>query len=131
MILDALSPEGQEALRNLLVTLEGGNPHAQALLNDFLKMNSAIERTFLPTRRDVQQVDYANYASKTFWPDIPNNPFADCVDSICVSWMPYKGEKSRQTVELFRQTPNLSELQTISDNRSVIDRLLGREGKEE
>lgn len=129
--LDALSPEGQEALRNLIVTLEGGNPRAQSLLIDFMQMRSNVERTFLPTRRDVQQVDYANYAAKTFWPDHPNNPFADCRDSICESWMPYKGEKSRQTVELFRQTPNLSDLQTVSDNRSMIDKLLGRERAEE
>lgn len=128
---DAMSQEGQTALRRLLLTLEGGNPDAQALLNDFIRMNSPIERTFLPTRRDVLQIDYANYAAKTFWPDVPNNPFADCVNSLCESWMPYKGEKSRQTVELFRQTPNLADLQTVSESRSLVDKLLGRESKEE
>lgn len=130
--IDPFSPEGQEAIRNLLITLDGGNPRAQSLMVDFLKMNSAIERSFLPTRRDVQQVDYANYASKAFWPDVPNNPFADCANSICECWMPYKGEKSKQTVDLFKQTPTIGDIQSIGEqpNRNFLERMLGR-GKEE
>lgn len=107
---------------------DGKDPDQEQLLTGFLKFEDIIERSHFPNSRVVHQIDFSNYASVTLYPDIPNNPFKQDADSRAKAWIAYKGEKSRQAVELFRQTPSI-DLKT-SDNRGVMDKLFGR-GSEE
>ena len=134
---DPKTPSGFELetlddLRKILVMAKGGDPNAQHTLNEFLKFNSNIERTNLPTRLDVQRVIFADYAGKTLYPDLEDDPFSKLANSISIAFMAKGGDKSKQFVELMKQTPSLSELQTLSDSsqRGLVDRVL-RRGKKE
>ena len=124
--------ESLDDLRKIVVMAKGGDPAAQHTLNEFLKFNSNIERTNLPTRLDVQRVIYADYAGKTLYPDLEDDPFSKLSNSIAIAFMAKGGDKSKQFVELMKQTPSLSELQTLqeSSQRGLVDRVL-RRGKKE
>lgn len=115
-------------LRKIMVMARGGDPNAQQTLNDFLKFDSDIERTNLPTRRDVQLMVFADYAGKTLYPNSQNDPFSRLAQSIAIAFMAKGGEKSKQFVDLMKQTPSLTDLQTVqeSTNASLIDRFLKR-----
>ena len=118
-------------LRGLMISIEGGDPEAQHTLNEFLKFNNNIERTNLPTRRDVVLLTYLEGCSKHLYPTRPDNPFALISNTLATSFMAKGGDKSKQFVELMKQTPSLSDLQTVSEkNPSLTDRIFGR-GKEE
>ena len=123
--------ETPDDLRRLLVIADGGDPEAQQTLNAFLKFNNNIERTNLPTRRDVVLLTYLEGCSKHYYPNRPNNPFALLADSLATAFMAKGGDKSKQFVELMKQTPSLSDLQAVSESSpSLTDRIFGR-GKEE
>ena len=109
----------------------GGDPDAQQTLNAFLKFNSNIERTNLPVRRDVQMIAYLDYAGKTLYAGKEDNPFTKAANCIAIAFMAKGGDKSKQFVELMKQTPSLADLQTLGGDRqrSLTDRILGR-GKE-
>jgi hypothetical protein len=120
-----------EDLRRLMVIADGGDPDAQQTLNAFLRFNNIVERSNLPTRRDVVLLTYLDGCSKRYYPNNPDNPFASLRDSLATSFMAKGGGKSNQFVELMKQTPSLSDLQTVSEsNPSLTDRILGR-GKTE
>ena len=127
-----LKIESFDDLRRVMVLSRGGDPEAQQTLNNFLKFSDNIERTNLPTRKDVQMVSYVDYAAKTLYPDRPDNPFALAANCIAVAFMAKGGDKSKQFVELMKQTPSLADLQTvgIDPQRSITDKILGR-GKTE
>ena len=61
--------ESLDDLRRVLVIAQGGNPDAQQSINDFLKFDNNIERTNLPTRRDVVLMAYLNACGMLFYPD--------------------------------------------------------------
>lgn len=119
-------------LRRVIVMAQGGDPEAQQTLNAFLKFNNNIERTNLPTRRDVQMVVFADYAGKTLYPDVEDNPFSKLANCISIAFMAKGGDKSKQFVELMKQTPSLTDLQTLQGpaDRSLTDRIFGRNKKE-
>jgi len=123
--------ETLDDLQRVLIMAQGGNPDAQQTLNDFLRFGDNIERTNLPKREDVQRMIYADYAGKTLYPHLDDDPFSKFADSMATSFMAKGGDKSKQFVELMKQTPSLSDLQTIQEQpQSIMDRLL-RRGKEE
>ena len=115
-------------LRKIVIMAKGGDPDAQQTLNAFLKFNSDIERTNLPKREDVQRVIFADYAGKTLYPDLEDDPFSKLAKSISIAFMAKGGDKSKQFVELMKQTPSLTDLQTVQDSsqRGLVDKLLGR-----
>ena len=123
--------ESLDDLRRIIVMAKGGDPDAQQTLNAFLKFNSNIERTNLPIRRDVQMIAYLDYAGKTLYSDSEDNPFTKAANCISTAFMAKGGDKSKQFVELMKQTPSLADLQTLGgeQQRSLTDRILGR-GKE-
>ena len=123
-----LKLESLDDLRKIIVLSRGGDPEAQQTLNNFLKFGDNIERTNLPTRRDVQMVSVLDYAGKTLYPDHPDNPFALAANCISVAFMAKGGDKSKQFVELMKQTPSLADLQTVGvdPQRSIADKILGR-----
>ena len=123
--------ETLDDLQRVLIMAQGGNPDAQQTLNDFLHFGNNIERTNLPKREDVQRMVFADYAGKTLYPDIDDDPFSKIANSIAIAFMAKGGDKSKQFVELMKQTPSLSDLQTVQDQpQGIMDRLLRRGPKE-
>lgn len=114
-------------LYRVMTMAQGGNPDAQQTLNDFLKFNNNIERTNLPTRRDVHTVSFLDVVGKSFFPEWEDNPFSVLADSIAIAFMAKGGDKSKQFVELMKQTPSLSDLQSVQDpiERSWRERIFG------
>lgn len=114
-----------------MVIADGGDPDAQQTLNAFLRFNNIVERSNLPTRRDVVLLTFLDGCSMFYCPNNPANPFALLRDSLATSFMAKGGGKSNQFVELMKQTPSLMDLQTVNESkRSLTDRLLGRGQKE-
>jgi len=123
--------ETLEDLQRILIMAQGGNPDAQQTLNNFIRFGNNIERTNLPKREDVQRMIYADYAGKTLYPDLNDDPFSKFADSMATSFMAKGGDKSKQFVELMKQTPSLTDLQTLQEQpQGIMDRLL-RRGSEE
>ena len=123
-----LKIESLEDLRRILVIAKGGDPNAQQTLNDFLQFDSNIERSNFPNTKTVLCITQLTGYSKLLYPD-EENPFALIADSLSIAFMAKGGEKSKQFVEMMKQTPNLSDLQTIGvgeQQRSLTDRILGR-----
>lgn len=119
-----------EDLRRLMVIAEGGDPEAQQTLNAFLKFNNNIERTNLPTRRDVVLLTYLEGCSKHYYPD-QENPFALIADALATSFMAKGGDKSKQFVELMKRTPTLTDLQGVTEGSQSLTDKIFRRGKEE
>lgn len=118
----------EKRLLRLSQIVDGKDPDRQQSINDFMDMKSVIERTNLPTETDCQRVDYLLYAGKTYYPDFPHDPFTDAAESEAISYMPRKGEKAKQVVELMKQYPDISELMTTqeAEKPSLRERILGR-----
>ena len=130
-MIDLATPEGQKFLRNIIVIGQGGNPEAQQSLNEFMSFDDDIERTNLPTRRDVQRASFWLYVGATFFPDIDDDPFTIAGKCVAKGFMAKSGEKSKQFVDMFRQSPDLAALERVGNNeQSLTDRILGR-GKRE
>ena len=134
--MDSLTPQQLDGIRRLLVVLEGGDPEAQQTLNRFMNIDNPIERTNLPTRRDVHLVSYLDMVSKSFFPSMKNDPFSELSESISIGFMAKGGMKSNQVVELLRNSPDLAAFQTAvqmqdsQNQRGMMDKILGR-GKSE
>ena len=118
--------ETLDDLRRISVIAEGGDPDAQQTINNFLKFDNDIERTNLPNTDVVVAVIFADYAGKYFWPNAKSNPFSQFTESATQTFMSKGGWKSNQFVEMTKQTPSLTDLQTIGDKPSLVDRVLGR-----
>ena len=125
---DISTPEGQRALRNIIITAQGGNPEAQQTLNEFMRFDDSIERTNLPKRKDVQRAIFFSFVGQTLYPDTKDDPFTVAAECIAKGFMAKGGEKSKQFVDMFRSTPNLTDLQNLQGptERSFTDRLFGR-----
>ncbi len=124
--------ESLDDLRRVLVIAQGGNPDAQQSINDFLKFDNNIERTNLPTRRDVVLMAYLKACGTLFYPEKVNDPFSVMADALSIAFMAKGGEKSKQFVELMKQTPSLVDLQTMgvdTPKAGIRDRIFG--GKKE
>lgn len=118
-------------LRKIMVLARGGDPDAQQTLNDFMRFKNNIERTNLPTRRDVQLLAYLDYASKIFYPEDPNNPFAKAAESIAVAFMAKGGGKSKEFVEMMKKASDLSALTTGQpQNQGLLDKIRGKQNEQ-
>lgn len=115
-------------VRRFLAILDGVNPDTQQSLNNFVELDNIIQRTNLPNRKDVQRVSFLDYAGKIFYPDDPENPFTRAANSISLSFMAKGGWIAELFVELFRNTPNLADFQTLQPDqqRSVFDKIMQR-----
>jgi len=124
--------ETLDDLQRVFIMAQGGNPDARQALVDFMHFGNNIERTNLPTRRDVQMIAYLDYAGKIFYPNLLDNPFTKAANTLATAFMAKGGEKSRQFVEMMKQTPSLSDLQTLQEEpqRTMMDRFFRRGGSE-
>ena len=123
--------ESFDYLRKVIISAQGGDPDAQQTLNAFLKFNNNIERTNLPSRRDVITVAYLDGCGKLYYPSEKTIRFPCWPIASVVAFMAKGGDKSKQFVELMKQTPNLADLQTMGTppQHGLMDRFLHR-GKE-
>ena len=118
--------ENLDDLRRVLVIAQGGNPDAQQSINDFLKFDNNIERTNLPTRRDVVLLAYLKACGSLLYPEDDNDPFSIMADALSIAFMAKGGEKSKQFVELMKQTPSLVDLQTMGGGESPKSGFMSR-----
>lgn len=118
--------ESLDDLRRVLVIAQGGNPDAQQSINDFLKFDNNIERTNLPTRRDVVLLAYLKGCGSLFYPENDNDPFSLMANALSIAFMAKGGEKSKQFVELMKQTPSLVDLQTMGGGESPKSGIMSR-----
>jgi len=120
-------------LRRVMIMAQGGDPDARQALTDFMRFDNSVERTNLPTRKDVQRVIFCLYAGTSFFPDLKNNPFMDAAETIAQAFMALRGNKSEQFVKMMQQTPTLSELQAFQEPErlSLRERVFGRRGGSE
>ena len=126
--------ETPDDLRRIIIMAQGGDPEAQQTLNAFLKFSNNIERTNLPTRRDVVLLAYLDGCGKLYYPDNEKNPFTVLANCLSIAFMAKGGDKSKQFVELMKQTPSLADLQTLgtpSQPGSLRDRIFGRKKEPE
>ena len=116
-------------LRRVLGRAQGGNPDAQQSINDFLKFDNNIERTNLPTRRDVVLLAYLKACGSLFYPNNEDDPFSIIANALSIAFMAKGGEKSKQFVELMKQTPSLVDLQTMgagdSPKGGIMSKIFG------
>lgn len=123
----AFRVETLDDLRRLIVSAQGGDPEAQQTINNFLKFNNNIERSNLPTTRAVLALAQLSGFGRLFYPEDPDNPFNIVADSLAIAFMAKGGDKSRQFVELMKQTPTLAELQTgMPSQPSLRERIFGK-----
>ena len=120
--------ESLDDLRRVIVIAQGGNPDASQSINDFLKFDNNIERTNLPTRRDVVLLAYLKGCGVLFYPEMDDDPFSIVADVLSIAFMAKGGEKSKQFVELMKQTPSLVDLQTMgteTPKSGIMSRIFG------
>ena len=123
--------ESVSDLKEFLMIARGQDPESQQTINKFLNFEDEIERTNLPSITDVKRVSYFDFLSALYFPEYPDNPFKMAAKAQAKALMARKGEKSKQFVDLMKQTPSISDLQTVGEpaQRGLVDRALGR-GKE-
>lgn len=124
--------ESLDDMRRVLTIARGGDPDAIQAISNFMDLKSNIERSYFPDRKTTICIGQLTGLGKVYYPDDDWNPFGLVADVLAVAYMPYKGFKSNQFVDMTRQTPSLADLQTVGEqsSRGVMDRILGR-GKEE
>ena len=127
-----LKIESLDDLKRMLVIAKGGDPDAIQAVANFMDLKSNIERSYFPDKKTSIAIAQLTGYGKTYFPSDDWDPFNLVADSLSVAFMPYKGFKSNQFVDMTRQTPSLADLQLLQDQptRGIMDRILGR-GKEE
>ena len=120
--------ENMDDLRRVLIMAQGGDPDARQALTDFMSFEDDVERTNLPTRRDVHLVSFLKIVSASYFPYVDNDPFFIFAKHISKAFMALRGNKSEQFVTMMKQTPSLSDLQMMQEPapRSLRERFFGR-----
>jgi len=128
------TPETKERrMSRLFSILDGKDPDAQQTVTDFLRMKNAIERTNLPDVQTVLTITQLVGYGKLYYPDKNDDPFTMIAYTLAEAYMARKGEKSKQFVDLMRNTPNMAELQTfrdMEDSTGLLNRFRGSGKKE-
>lgn len=119
-------------LKRVLTIARGGDPDAIQAIVSFMDLKSNIERSYFPDKITSLCVAQLTGLGKTYFPVDDWDPFTLVADCIAISYMPYKGFKSNQFVDMTRQTPNLDALKISPEEvkQGLISKILGR-GKTE
>lgn len=127
--LNLMSPEGLDFLRDFVTIARGGDPRTRQTLNDFVDLKSKVQKTNLPTKKDVQRVAYFLYVGKSLFPYIDDDPFTLAADCIAEASMARGGEKSKQVVDLFKRTPSMVDLKDVqeAEKQGFFQNLIGGE----
>ena len=121
--------ESLDDLRKVLVIAKGGNPEAQQAVVDFMNLKSTTERANFMDKTIMLAVAQQDGYSKA-WPTFKAFELVSTV--ISSATMGYKSKKSDQLMQIIQQTPNLSDLTSVSEDvkQGFVQRILGR-GKTE
>lgn len=127
-----ITPEFIDNLRMLQVAAKGGDPRAQQTLTDFLKIDTIVERSNLPTTYDVIAITQLYSYGKLFFPNDPKNIFTVLADTLSLVYSARKGWKSEGIVDMMKRNPNFGDLKTVEDLQTAgfMDRLFRRGGTE-
>ncbi len=124
--------ESLDDLKRILTIARGGDPDAIQAVTNFMDLKSNVERSYFPDKKTTICIGQLTGMGKLYYPSDDWDPFNLIADALAVAFMPYKGFKSNQFVDMTRTQPDLSGLQTTQDEmkRGFVDRILNR-GKEE
>ena len=125
--------ESLDDMKRVLTIARGGDPDAIQAISNFMDFKSNIERSYFPDKKTTIAIGQLTGFGKVYYPDDDWNPFELVADVLAVAYMPYKGFKSNQFVDMTRQTPNLDALQTTlgdEQKQGVLAKIFGR-GKAE
>jgi len=126
--MSALKIETQEDLWRVMTIARGGNPDAIQAVSEFMNFKSTAERSFFPDHLTTMCTAQLRGFGKAFFPNKENNPFAEVAELIEIHYMAYKGEKSKQFVQMTQYTTNLSDLESAKEDtqQGILDRIKGR-----
>ena len=125
--------ESLDDMKRVLTIARGGDPDAIQAIAQFMDMKSNIERSYFPDRFISICVAQLTGYGKTYFPEDSWDPFSLVADCLSIGFMPYKGFKSNQFVDMTRTQPDLSGLKTTlgeEQARGIIDKIT-RRGKTE
>lgn len=125
--------ETMKDFKDVLTIARGGDPDAIQAISNFMNLNSTTERSYFPDRNTTLCIGQLTGLGKLYFPNDDWDPFTMVADALSVAYMGYKGFKSSQFVDMTRQTPNLSDLQTQSDSvkGGVLGGIFQRRSKSE
>ena len=115
-------------LQKMMVIAKGGDPNAIQAITKFMDFQSNTERSYFPDKTLTLCIGQLNGLGKVYFPKEEWNPFSLIGDVLSIAFMGYKGFKSKQFVDMTRQTPNLDALQTSGEEvkQGFIAKILGR-----
>lgn len=124
--------ETMKDFKDVLTIAKGGDPDAIQAISQFMDLKSNTERSYFPDKITTLCVAQLNGFGKLYFRGDTWNPFSLVADALAIAHMGYKGFKSGQFVDMTRQTPNLSDLQTASEEvkSSLVRGLFSRGGSE-
>ena len=105
------------------------SPDAIQAVANFMDLKNPQERTYFPDKQTAIAMAQLEGYGKLYFPEEDWNPFSLVSEVITVSLMGYKGFKSNQFVDMTRQTPDLSDLQTVAEQQppgGLLSRITGR-----
>ena len=126
--LPSLEITSWDDIRRAIMSVQGVNPEVQQTITDFMDMTNPVEGSNLPNRRDVHLEVYLDICGKFLFPDEPQDPFSILRDSIATTFKAKGGLKAKQFVEMVRNQPDLSVLQTTSEEtkKGILSGIFGR-----
>ena len=124
--------ESFDDLKRILTIARGGDPDAIQAVANFMDLKSNIERSYFPDKKTTIAIGQLTGLGKIYYPQDDWEPFGLVADVLAVAFMPYKGFKSNQFVDMTSGQPNLDKLRGLPEEtkQGIIQRLLAR-GKEE
>jgi hypothetical protein len=124
--------ETMDDIRRILTIAQGGNPDAIQAVTDFMNLRSHIERSYFPDKITTLCIGQLEGFGEIFFPTDAWDPFRLISKCLAIAYMPYKGFKSNQFVEITSGQPNLDKLQGLPEEtkKGILSGIFGR-GKTE
>ena len=110
-----LTPDKIKMIRDLITATRGGDPEAQSLLKEILKVDYIQEKTNFPTAINQQKQTYLKMCEKYYGSDPHygkelSGPFQTHSYWDSVTWRGYKGFTPNKQTEMLKKTTDLSGL---------------------
>ena len=117
--------------KRVITIARGGDPDAIQAVAKFMNLESSKERSYFPDKITTLAIGQCDGYGKLYYPEDDWNPYSLVAEAICEAFMGFKGFKSNQFMEMTRQTPNLSALQTQPEpvKQSVLSGIFNRGGQ--
>lgn len=121
--------ESLDDLKRFITVAKGGDPDAIQAIANFMDLKSNIERSYFPNKVTTLCIGQLVGLGKVYFPSDEWNPFSLVADCLSIAYMPYKGFKSNQFVDMTRQTPSLADIKTVAEQEQqggILSRILNR-----